>query len=263
MERHAEQTIISHERELRQWFTQGKDEMMREIDGLDIGWGGAQRWVTAAMPDIADGQHLDFACGYGTFLAQIGWRFPRARLFGLNIDYTGPHASITRLLRQAGVRASLVRADAREMPFEDRCFSSVSCFLGLQDVQIGFGGRGVGEAISEAIRVLKLGGYLILVDELAFDDLFSVLKEEPVKTTVKDQFELDVKWSRPVAEAAIRVYSKGWVAQSRVSGEREKNKVYGAALERMSTDMEQQLDAQGFYVPFGPVRLVIAERVQE
>ena len=161
MERGVEQTIIRLERELRDWFTQGKDKIMMEIDGLDIGWGGSQRCVTAAMPDIASGEHLDFACGYGTFLAQVGWRFQRARLFGLNIDYAGPHACITRLLRQAGVRASLVQADACKMPFKDQCFGSVSCFLGLQDIKIGFGDRGLEESISEAVRVLRPGGYLL------------------------------------------------------------------------------------------------------
>jgi SAM-dependent methyltransferase len=263
MECGVEQTIISREHELREWFTQGKDEVMREIDGLDIGWGGSQRWVTAAIPDIANGRHLDFACGYGTFLAQVGWRFPRARLFGLNIDYAGPHASIAQLLSRAGVRASLVRADAREMPFEDHCFGSVSCFLGLQDIKIGFGDIGVGEAISEAVRVLEPRGYLILVDEFTFGYLSSFLNRECVKPTLKDEFVLDVKWNRSVAEEAIRVYGEGWVTQSRVSGERDKEKVYGAAYERMRADMEQQLDAQGFYFPFGPVRLVIAEKVQE
>jgi hypothetical protein len=49
---------------------------LAQIDGLDIGWGGVQRWATAHIPKPTEGPHLDFACGYGTFLAQLGWRFP-------------------------------------------------------------------------------------------------------------------------------------------------------------------------------------------
>ena len=263
MERGVEQTIISRERELREWFTQGKDEVMREIDGLDIGWGGSQRWATAVMPDIANGRHLDFACGYGSFLAQIGWRFSHARLFGLNIDYAGPHACVTRLLDRAGVEVSLVQADARKMPFEDRCFSSVSCFLGLQDIQIGFGERGVHESVSEAVRVLRPGGYLILVDEFNLDVLLSFLQANYMKTTLRDQFELNVKWNRPVAEAAIRVYSKGWIAQLRVADKTEEDRVCCTEYRRMRTDMERQLGATGFYVPFGPMRLVISVKMKE
>ena len=76
---------------------------MKEIDGIDIGWGGSQRWATARMFSIDEGTHLDVASGYGTFLAQLGWRFPNTKLFGLNIDYTGAHASIHEVLGEAGV----------------------------------------------------------------------------------------------------------------------------------------------------------------
>ncbi len=32
------------------------------------------------MPPLTREAHLDFACGYGTFLAQLGWRFPSSAL---------------------------------------------------------------------------------------------------------------------------------------------------------------------------------------
>jgi ubiquinone/menaquinone biosynthesis C-methylase UbiE len=259
--RRDEHAIARRENELRDWFTSGKDTLMREIDGLDIGWGGSQRWVTSKMPDIA-GLHLDFACGYGTFLAQLGWRFPRAILFGLNIEYAGPHASITRLLCRAGVRVSLVQADAQAMPFKDRCFASVSCFLGLQDIKIGFGEDGIGKSVSEAVRVLRPGGYLILVDEFTFDALLTLSSREGMRTILKDEFALNVKWNRPVAETAIKLYSKGWAAQSRVTNAKQKESVRIATYKRLKADMEQQLRNKGFYVPHAPVRMVVAAKNQ-
>lgn len=259
--RRDEAAIINREKELRNWFTHGKDELMREIDGLDIGWGASQRWVTSSMPDIAAGWHLDFACGYGTFLAQVGWRFPSANLFGLNIDYIGPHASIKKLLQKANVRVVLVQADACEMPFADQRFDSISCFLGLQDIKIGFGKDGVSKAVSEAARVLKPGGCLILVDEFTFDVLLTLLQEEDVNVVLKDQFDLDIKWSRSVAETAIKVYSEGWAVQSRVEGVREREIVHSETYMRMKADMEQQLSAKGFYTPHGPVRMVVARKL--
>jgi ubiquinone/menaquinone biosynthesis C-methylase UbiE len=259
--RRNEATIISREKELRDWFTHGKDELMREIDGLDIGWGASQRWATSSMPDIAAGWHLDFACGYGTFLAQVGWRFPCANLFGLNIDYTGPHACIKNLLQKAGVRATLIQADACAMPFADRCFDAVSCFLGLQDIKIGFGKKGVRKAVCEAVRVLKPGGYLTLVDEFALDVLLTILEKECTEVVLRDEFVLDIKWSRPVAEAAIEVYSEGWTAQSRVEGVRERATVRRKTYMLMKADMEQQIRAKGFYAPHGPVCMVVAKKI--
>ena len=123
--------IVRCEQHLRDWFTRGKDPVMKIIDGLDIGWGGVQRWATARMPEVT-GLHLDFACGYGTFMAQLGWRFPDIQLVGLNIDFAGPHACITSLLDEAAVTATLVRSDAQCMPFKDETFRSVSCFLGYR-----------------------------------------------------------------------------------------------------------------------------------
>jgi len=82
-----EEQLVQHEIALRAWFTRDADEIQQVIDGLDIGWGGAQRWGTRRMYIPVSGLHLDFACGYGTFLAQLGWRFPSAQLVGLNFDF--------------------------------------------------------------------------------------------------------------------------------------------------------------------------------
>jgi hypothetical protein len=75
---------IEREDKLRAWFTRDCDLIQKMLDGLDIGWGGVQHWATARMTLPADSLHLDFACGYATFLAQLGWRFPTAHLLELN-----------------------------------------------------------------------------------------------------------------------------------------------------------------------------------
>ncbi len=62
-----------------------------------------QRWATARMPLPRTGLHLDVACGYGTFLAELDWRFPGLRLVGLNIDFNGPHRM------EAGVKEQMAR----------------------------------------------------------------------------------------------------------------------------------------------------------
>ena len=87
---HDDRSILGREETLRSWLVKGRDPIIQEIDGLDIGWGGVQRWATARMADVGDGLHLDFACGVGSFLAQLGWRFPQTNLVGLNIDFSGP-----------------------------------------------------------------------------------------------------------------------------------------------------------------------------
>ena len=253
--------ILAREQALRDWFTRDADPVLAQIDGLDVGWGGIQRWATARMPSPARGLHLDVACGYATFLAQLGWRFPTARLVGLNIDFEGPHALAQPLLAEAGVTAALVQADARQMPFANAALESASCFLGLQDIEIGFGVAGVQEAVAEAVRVLRPGGVLTLLDEFPLERFDATLAGLPVVVVDRGERGLDVRWDRQVAERAVALYAEGWVAQARVgspAAQEQVRKVRG----RMAAEMERQLASQGYYVPFGPVRMVVAQKVK-
>ncbi len=257
----TDSVIIEKEARLRAWFTRRCDPVLKVIDGLDIGWGGVQRWATGRMPVPGDGPHLDFACGYGTFLAQLGWRFPSVPLMGLNIDYEGPHAHIRQLLAEAGVQAELVQADARKMAFADGVFSSVSCFMGLQDIKIGFGGDGERASLSEATRVLRSDGTMTLVDEYSFDKLDVLLKSLPLRVMERRERDLELRWDRQVAERAIALYAEGWVAQVRAADPKERKRIYDEEHARMKAEMERQLQERGYYVPFGPMRMVIARKI--
>jgi SAM-dependent methyltransferase len=255
----AEIAMLDRERRLRAWFTRGADPLQQVVDGLDIGWGGVQCWATARMPAV-EGLHLDVACGYATFLAQLGWRFPAARLVGLNIDFAGPHALARPLLAEAGVAATLVQADARCLPFAGGSFDSVSCFLGLQDIEIGFGQEGVHETVTEAARVLRPGGTLVLLDEFPTERFDLLLEGLPLAVTDRADRALDVHWKREVAERAIALYAEGWAAQARLDDESAGEQARRDTYRRMTADMERQLAERGTYVPFGPVRMIVARK---
>lgn len=256
-----EARIACREAALRAWFTRDADPELAEIDGLEIGWGGVQRWATAQLALPARGRHLDVACGYATFLAQLGWRFPTLAMVGLNIDFAGPHAAAPSLLREAGVNAVLVRADAMEMPFRSGVFGSVSCFLGLQDIEIGFGDCGVRDSLSEAVRVLRADGLLVLLDEFAFPRLETWLAGLPVQVTLRAERCLEVRWSRPIAERALRLYAQGFVAQMRSDDQAARQRAFEEQLARARAEMERQLHGQGYYVPFGPLRLLLLRKL--
>jgi SAM-dependent methyltransferase len=258
-----EKAIRRRETQLRAWFVRDCDPVRQAIDGLDIGWGGVQRWATARMPSIAGGLHLDLACGYATFLAQLGWRFPEASLIGLNINFCGPHALARPLLCQARVRAALVQADARRMPFAKGTFDSASCFLGLQDVEIGFGPSGVRAVLTEAVRVLRTGGCLALLDAYPLQRYRDLLDGLPLSWVDGAEQELDVRWAREVAMRAVELYAEGWVAQMRLpAGDvAAREAAYRDALNCLRSEVETQIARQGTYVPFGPVRLVVVQKI--
>jgi SAM-dependent methyltransferase len=259
-DRAAEAAVVEREERLREWFTRKCDPIQKVVDGLDVGWGGVQRWATERMVPPTGGPHLDVACGYGTFLAQLGWRFPAARLVGLNIDFEGPHALARPLLAEAEVRAALVQADGRRIPFPSDTFGSVSCFLGLQDIEIGFGEVGVRETLREIVRVLRPGGVLTLLDEFPLERFDALLDGLGLAVMDRGARDLDVRWNRPVAERAIALYAQGWVAQARAADQRMQEQTRIEVHARMVAEMERQLRAQGYYVPFGPARMLVARK---
>jgi SAM-dependent methyltransferase len=254
--------IVRREDSLRAWFTAGKGPVRATIDGLDIGWGGVQRWATSQLPSLDGKEHVDVACGYATFLAELGWRSPRARLTGLNIDFEGPHALAKPLLEKAGVTAELVKADARSMPFGDASFDSASCFVGLQDIEIAFGRSGVREALEETVRVLRPGGFLVLVDEYCFDDLDAFLRGLAVRFVERGERELNVRWGRETAERAVELYANGWVQQRRLGSSADLNEERDRIRSRLFEGMRNQLSRQGTYVPFGPMRMAVYAKTE-
>jgi SAM-dependent methyltransferase len=248
---------------LRAWLYRDQEPTLRTVNGLDVGWGGVQRWATSRMPAPAKRPHLDFACGAGTFLAQLGWRFPAARLVGLNIDFEGPHSVAKGLLREADVSVALVRGDARHMPFRRATFGSASCFLGLQDVAIGFGERGVIAALQEAARVLRRYGILTLLEDVPLLRLKGWLRRLPFELRDQAERELDVRWDRATAERAIDLYADGWVAQARIRDLRERRRFRANVHRQLKEDLERQLFAQHYYVPFGPTQLVVLRKLRD
>lgn len=254
--------ITGKERTLRAWFVRGHDPIDAVIDGLDIGWGGVQRWMTALLPLVECARHLDFACGYATFVAELAWRFPNLRIVGLNIDFEGPHALAEELVTRAGVadRCEFVHADAREMPFSNESFDSVSCFLGLQDIEIGFGEAGVRAALAEAVRVLKPSGILAIADEFLLQRFGELLAPLPLEGLELRERTIDARWRREIAERAIELYAEGWEGQVRSEDPEAKAKAHAEAHEQMREEMERQLGKTGTYTPFGPIRLAIARK---
>jgi SAM-dependent methyltransferase len=256
------QTIQRLEANLRKWFIRGSDPIHQTIDGLDIGWGGVQRWATAMMPALGRGLHLDVACGYATFLAQLGWRFPQAGLVGLNIDFQGPHALARPLLEEAGVSAVLVQADARYIPIADGIFDSASCFLGLQDIEIGFDRAGVLNTLTEIVRILRPAGFMVLLEEYPIQRFKTLLDGLSVRWVRNMEQSLRVRWSREVALRAIQLYANGFVTQMRLpEGDCcARAAAYTETLKRLQTEVEVQIKKQGYFVPFGPVRMVFARK---
>jgi len=122
--------------------------------------------------DLRGDEHvLDIGCGRGAVLLLAAERVPGGRAVGTDIwrrrDQSGNSraaAERNALLEGVSDRVELVHADARDLPFDPGTFDVVVSNLTIHNIARDDGRHG---ALREAVRVLRPGGQLRIVDFLA------------------------------------------------------------------------------------------------
>lgn len=115
-----------------------------------------------------DERVLDLGCGRGAVLLMAAQHLTTGRAVGVDlwrkVDQSGNSAEATQRNAVAeGVadRVELHTADLRTLPFEDNGFDVVLSNFAIHNIR---GRAGREKAISEAVRVLRPGGRLLIVD---------------------------------------------------------------------------------------------------
>ncbi|MFI1158343.1 class I SAM-dependent methyltransferase [Streptomyces sioyaensis] len=115
-----------------------------------------------------DEQLLDLGCGRGAVLLAGARRLPKGRAVGVDlwrgVDQSGNAQSATSRNAQAeGVhsRVELRTGDLRDVPFSEGEFDVVLSSLAIHNIKDVEGRR---RAVAEAVRVLRPGGRLVIVD---------------------------------------------------------------------------------------------------
>jgi arsenite methyltransferase len=138
--------------------------------------------------DLLDGLNLrgseralDLGCGRGPVLLALARRLPRGQAVGVDLwrskDQTGNAADATRANAAAegvGPLVELHTADMTSLPFPDASFDVVASALAIHNIPTA---EGRTAAVTEALRVLRPGGQMIIVDFRHAADYAGVLRK--------------------------------------------------------------------------------------
>jgi ubiquinone/menaquinone biosynthesis C-methylase UbiE len=115
-----------------------------------------------------DERLLDMGCGRGAVLLMAAQRLTTGRAAGVDlwrrVDQSGNSLEATRrnaIAEGVADRVELHTGDMAALPFEDNSFDVVVSSLAIHNIS---GRTGRDKAISEAVRVLRPGGRLMIAD---------------------------------------------------------------------------------------------------
>jgi len=116
------------------------------------------------LPVASNMRIVDIATGYAYFAIEVAEHAPSLSITGIDIslqDVLRAHENI----KQSGLlnRMRIVSMDATRMAFHERAFDMAINFIGLEDIHMTRGKRGIQEAFLEVNRVLKPDAYFCFV----------------------------------------------------------------------------------------------------
>lgn len=106
---------------------------------------------------------LDVGTGYALFAIEMAKQIKMGEIVGIDIVNDGI-SNAKKLVKQAEVAdiVSIVKMDAVKLSFSDDCFDVATSFLGMRDIYMTRGRKGVKKAVEEMTRVVKPGGRIVL-----------------------------------------------------------------------------------------------------
>jgi len=125
--------------------------------------GGLRKDVCDSLGLKTGMKSLDVGTGHGLFAIEIAKQLKIGEVIGIDIADNGVIRA-RKLVKEAGVVdiVSIAKMDAVKLSFPDGSFDLATSVLGMRDIYMTRGRRGVKKAVEEMIRVVKPHGKIVL-----------------------------------------------------------------------------------------------------
>jgi len=124
---------------------------------------GVRKDISESLGLKAGMKILDVGTGSGFFAIELARQLERGKIIGIDVVDEGIKRA-RKLVRNAKVAniVSILKMDAIELPFPNDHFDLATSFLGMRDIYMTRGKRGVKGAVEEMLRVVKPNGKIVL-----------------------------------------------------------------------------------------------------
>lgn len=162
--------------------------------------GGKFRAWAAILDSLSlrgDERSLDLGCGRGAVLIATALRLPGGHATGIDLwrnqDQTGNSPEATRKnaeLNGVADRITLDTGDMTRLPYEDASFDLVTASVSIHNIPSTDGRM---RAVSEALRVLRPGGRLVIADISRTGEYVAILRDAGADVTTAPA-GLQMRW---------------------------------------------------------------------
>jgi len=155
---------------------------------------------------------LDMGCGRGAVLTAVARRLTTGRVTGIDIwsgrDQSGNASDVTlrnAALEEVADRVGVETGDMRALPFPDSAFDVVVSSMAIHNIS---GDAERRKAVSEAFRVLRPGGRLVVADIRATASYVDALRQLGASSVQRRRLGWRFWWGTPFAATTLVTASK-------------------------------------------------------
>ena len=124
---------------------------------------GLRKKISESLGLNAGMKILDVGTGWGLFAIEMAKHLKQGEIVGIDITFEDVNMArkLAKDARIVGI-VSILKMDAVKLSFADNQFDLATSFLGMRDIHMTRGKKGVRKAVEEMIRVVKPNGKIVL-----------------------------------------------------------------------------------------------------